>query len=193
MNLVAKEYVAAQLDDDGVLVLSEMAGAADELQEALLVNPFDVDEVADALHRALQMPRDERRARMSALRHRVRANDVRVWVERFLDASERAGLRARNTVASPADALQRMLAPWLARRSTVALFLDYDGTLTPIVPRPEDAQLSEAARQTLDQAAPPPNLDILSVSGRALAGAQPRGGGAGLTNVGHHRVVIEGP
>src|SRR5438309_2705212 len=172
MNLVAKEYVAAQLDDDGVLILSEMAGAADELQEALLVNPFDVDEVADALHRALQMPRDERRARMSALRHRVRANDVRAWVDRFLDASERAGLRARSTVASPADALQRMLAPWLARRATVALFLDYDGTLTPIAPRPEDAQLSDAARQTLDQAARTPNLDIVIVSGRALADVQ---------------------
>ena len=193
MNLVAKEYVAAQLDDDGVLVLSEMAGAADELQEALLVNPFDVDEVADALHRALQMPLDERRARMSALRHRVRANDVRVWVERFLDASERAGLRARNTVASPADALQRMLAPWLARRSTVALFLDYDGTLTPIVPRPEDAQLSEAARQTLDQAARTPNLDIVIVSGRALADLQQRVGVPGLTYVGNHGFEIEGP
>jgi len=193
MNLVAKEYVAAQLDDDGVLVLSEMAGAADELQEALLVNPFDVDEVADALHRALQMPRDERRARMSALRHRVRANDVRVWVERFLDASERAGLRARNTVASPADALQRMLAPWLARRSTVALFLDYDGTLTPIAPRPEDAQLSEAARQTLDQAARTPNLDIVIVSGRALSDVQQRVGVPGLTYVGNHGFEIEGP
>src|SRR5436853_1532027 len=193
MNLVAKEYVAAQLDDDGVLILSEMAGAADELQEALLVNPFDVDEVAEALHRALQMPRDERRARMSALRHRVRANDVRAWVERFLEASERAGLRARNTVASPADALQRMLAPWLARRSTVALFLDYDGTLTPIVPRPEDAQLSEAARQTLDQAARTPNLDIVIVSGRALADLQQRVGVPGLTYVGNHGFEIEGP
>src|SRR5437879_11770255 len=193
MNLVAKEYVAAQLDDDGVLVLSEMAGAADELQEALLVNPFDVDEVADALHRALQMPRDERRARMSALRHRVRANDVRVWVERFLDASEPAGLRARNTVASPADALQRMLAPWLARRSTAALFLDYDGTLTPIAARPEDAQLSDAARQTLDQAARTPNLDIVIVSGRALADVQQRVGVPGLTYVGNHGFEIEGP
>jgi len=193
MNLVAKEYVAAQLDDDGVLVLSEMAGAADELQEALLVNPFDVDEVADALHRALQMPLDERRARMSALRHRVRANDVRVWVERFLDASERAGLRARNTVASAADAVQRMLAPWLARRSTVALFLDYDGTLTPIVPSPEDAQLSEAARQALEQAARTPNLDIVIVSGRALADVQQRVGVPGLTYVGNHGFEIEGP
>jgi len=193
MNLVAKEYVAAQLDDDGVLILSEMAGAADELQEALLVNPFDVDEVADALHRALQMPRDERRARMSALRHRVRANDVRAWVDRFLDASERAGLRARSTVASPADALQRMLAPWLARRATVALFLDYDGTLTPIAARPEDAQLSDAARQTLDQAARTPNLDIVIVSGRALADVQQRVGVPGLTYVGNHGFEIEGP
>src|SRR2546422_8557797 len=83
-----------------------MAGAADELQEALLVNPFAVDEVTDALHRALSMPVDERHARMSALRHRVRANDVRAWVARFLDATERAALRARSTVASPADALR---------------------------------------------------------------------------------------
>src|SRR2546430_12121255 len=130
---------------------------------------------------------------MSARRHRGRANGVRAWVERFLDGGERAGLRARNTVASPADALQRMLAPWLARRSTVALFLDYDGTLTPIAPRPEDAQLSEVARQTLDQAARTPNLDIVIVSGRALADVQQRVGVPGLTYVGNHGFEIEGP
>ncbi len=193
MNLVAKEYVAAQLDDDGVLVLSEMAGAADELQEALLVNPFAVDEVTDALHRALSMPVDERHARMSALRHRVRANDVRAWVARFLDATERAALRARSTVASPADALQRTLTRWLARRATVVLFLDYDGTLTPITVRPEDARLSEAARQTLDQAARTPNLDIVIVSGRALADVRDMVGVPALTYVGNHGFEIEGP
>src|SRR5262249_48950864 len=68
MNLVAKEYVAAQLEDDGVLILSELAGAAEELQEAVQVNPFDVDAVAEALDVALSMPDDGRRARMSALR-----------------------------------------------------------------------------------------------------------------------------
>src|SRR5204862_268023 len=107
--------------------------------------------------------------------------------------SERGGLRARNTVASPADAVQRMLAPWLALRSTVALFLDYDGTLTPIVPSPEDAHLSEAARQSLEQAARTPNLDIVIVSGRALADVQQRVGVPGLTYVGNHGFEIEGP
>src|SRR5204862_216586 len=135
------ERLAARAAPGGDATVAEILGVdrldyTEGIHEGLLVNPFDVEEVADALHRALQMPLDERRARMSALRHRVRANDVRVWVERFLDASERAGLRARNTVASAADAVQRMLAPWLARRSTVALFLDYDGRLTPIVRSP---------------------------------------------------------
>jgi trehalose 6-phosphate synthase/phosphatase len=193
MNLVSKEYVAAQLEDDGVLILSELAGAADELQEALLVNPFDIEDVAEALHRALAMPADERRARMSALRHRVRANDVQAWVGRFLDAAERAAERARATVASPADAIRRVLAPWLGRRPTVALFLDYDGTLTPIAPRPEDARLSEAARQTLDQAARTPNLDTVIVSGRSLADIREMVGVPALTYVGNHGFEIEGP
>src|SRR6185295_18786618 len=88
MNLVAKEYVAAQLEDNGVLIISEMAGAAEELQEALIVNPFDIDAVADALDRALSMPSDERRARMSALRDRIRTRDVHAWVRGFLEAAE---------------------------------------------------------------------------------------------------------
>jgi trehalose 6-phosphate synthase/phosphatase len=193
MNLVAKEYVACQLENDGVLVLSEMAGAAEELQEALLVNPFDIEALADALHRALSMPDDERRARMSALRDRVRTNDVHTWVRRFLDAAEAAVVRARTAVASPADATRRQLAPWLAQRPTVALFLDYDGTLTPIAPRPEDARLPEAARQTLDQAARTPNLDTIIVSGRSLADIREMVGLPGLTYVGNHGFEIEGP
>src|SRR5204862_27986 len=168
MNLVAKEYVAAQLENDGVLILSEMACAAEELQEALLVNPLDIESVAGALHRALSMPDDERRARMSALRDRVRANDVQAWVTRFVEAAEAATARARATVASPADAISRRLAGWLAQRPTVALFLDYDGTLTPLAPRPEGAILSEPARQILQQAARTPNLDTVIVSGRSI-------------------------
>ena len=193
MNLVAKEYVAAQLENDGVLILSEMAGAADELQEALLVNPFDVDAVADALHRALTMSEDERRARMSALRDRVRGGDVRVWVSRFVAAAEGAADRSRRAVASPAEAVERRLAPWLAQRPAVALFLDYDGTLTPFTARPDDAQLSDAARQTLAEAARTPNLDIVIVSGRSLDDIRQRVGIAGFTYVGNHGFEMEGP
>jgi trehalose 6-phosphate synthase/phosphatase len=86
MNLVAKEFVACRGDEDGVLVLSEFAGAAAELDGALTVNPYDVDGCAEAYHRALAMPRDERRARMRRLRARVRAYDVHAWSAGFLEA-----------------------------------------------------------------------------------------------------------
>lgn len=86
MNLVAKEFVASRTDGDGVLVLSEFAGAADELTDAILVNPYDVDGMADAIHQALLLPRDERRARMSALRGRVMTHDVHAWADGFLGA-----------------------------------------------------------------------------------------------------------
>jgi trehalose 6-phosphate synthase/phosphatase len=88
MNLVAKEFVACRTDEDGVLVLSEFAGAADELTDALLVNPYDVDALADALHQALLMPGPERRRRMRALRSQVFANDVHRWTSSFLSALE---------------------------------------------------------------------------------------------------------
>jgi trehalose 6-phosphate synthase len=89
MNLVAKEYVAAQdRYDPGVLVLSRFAGASFELGDALIVNPFDVDEVAAALHAALTMPLDERIARWTSMMDVLRRNTITVWREQFLDALE---------------------------------------------------------------------------------------------------------
>jgi trehalose 6-phosphate synthase/phosphatase len=86
MNLVAKEFVASRVDDDGVLLLSEFAGAADELVDALIVNPYDVEGVAAAMHRALTMPAEERGRRMRALRAQVAAHDVHRWADAFLSA-----------------------------------------------------------------------------------------------------------
>ena len=84
MNLVAKEYVTTRLDGDGVLVLSEFAGAADELTDAVLVNPHDEAALRDAIMTAVEMHRHERRARMERLREVVRLSDVRGWAEQFL-------------------------------------------------------------------------------------------------------------
>lgn len=86
MNLVAKEYVAARFDEDGVLVLSEFTGSADELRAALLINPHDIDGLKDAILRAVEMPRPERRKRMRSLRKRVRENDVNHWADSFISA-----------------------------------------------------------------------------------------------------------
>lgn len=92
MNLVAKEYIAAQDDDDpGVLVLSRFAGAAEDLVEALIVNPYDTEEVANAIQRGLEMSKDERQERQKALMARVRQRDVANWRKAFLTMLGRSG------------------------------------------------------------------------------------------------------
>jgi trehalose 6-phosphate synthase len=94
MNLVAKEYVAAQDErNPGVLVLSKFAGAAEDLREALIVNPFNIEEMAENLQKALQMPLAERRRRHRSLMKRVRQHDARNWQSSFLDVLEDLPLR----------------------------------------------------------------------------------------------------
>jgi trehalose 6-phosphate synthase len=95
MNLVAKEYCAANVTEDGVLIMSEFAGTAAQMQkEALLVNPYDVEEVAETIAIACEMPVDERRRRMRALRRMVRKNDIFWWVDAFLNAGFARDLKA---------------------------------------------------------------------------------------------------
>jgi trehalose 6-phosphate synthase/phosphatase len=86
MNLVAKEFVASQTGDPGVLLLSRLAGAAETMREALFVNPYDVEKTADQIHLALKMPLEERRTRIAALQAREKRNDVHAWVASFLGA-----------------------------------------------------------------------------------------------------------
>jgi trehalose-6-phosphate synthase len=95
MNLVCKEFVAARDDEQGVLVLSRFAGAAREMPEALIVNPYHVEETADALHRALTMPPAEQRERMASLRSTVREFNVYRWAGRMLTDAARWRLRQR--------------------------------------------------------------------------------------------------
>jgi trehalose 6-phosphate synthase len=91
MNLVAKEYAASHIDGDGVLVLSEFAGAADELTDAVLVNPHDDRALQRAIVTAVEMHRHERRGRMSGLRDQIRKSDVQGWADRFLAQLAAAG------------------------------------------------------------------------------------------------------
>lgn len=95
MNLVAKEYVAARPDLDGVLVLSRFTGVARELEEALQVNPYAVDELANALHLALSMDASERRARMGALRDTIARNNIYRWAGKIVSALGRIAARRR--------------------------------------------------------------------------------------------------
>jgi trehalose-6-phosphate synthase len=102
MNLVAKEFVAARDDDDGVLILSTFAGASRELIEALLVNPYDISETAAAIRQALRMDRDERRERMRLMRRTVKENNVYRWAGRML--MDAARVRQRQQLRSRTEA-----------------------------------------------------------------------------------------
>jgi trehalose 6-phosphate synthase len=101
MNLVAKEYVASRIDNRGVLVLSEFAGAADELPSAIRINPHDIDGMKDSIMRAIEMPSAEQGRRMRALRKKVIESDVARWSRSFLDALD-AARRGRRDVGTHA-------------------------------------------------------------------------------------------
>jgi trehalose 6-phosphate synthase len=95
MNLVAKEYCACRIEEDGVLILSQFAGAAEQLRrDALLVNPYDVEQVADTILKAFRMSAAERRARMKRMRRVVRSENVFWWVDSFLKAGARLAGRS---------------------------------------------------------------------------------------------------
>ncbi len=85
MNLVAKEFIAARTDGDGVLLLSQYTGAARELTDALLINPYDTDQLADAMLQAFHMPEKERRQRMARMRAQVEKNNIYVWGRKIFE------------------------------------------------------------------------------------------------------------
>jgi trehalose 6-phosphate synthase/phosphatase len=168
MNLVAKEFVAARPDGDGVLVLSEFAGAAAELSEALRVNPFDIERTAEVFYRALTMREEERRTRMEVLRERVMSYDVHGWARAFVSQLERTSAAAASLQVSPRAALRRAVE--IARSaSRLVLLLDYDGTLVPFVPTPELAIPDEELVDLLRRLAARPHTDVHVVSGRKRA------------------------
>jgi trehalose 6-phosphate synthase/phosphatase len=161
MNLVAKEYVASRIDEDGVLVLSEFAGAAAELREAVLVNPYDIEGTAATLASALAMPADERRSRMRALRAHVRTADVHGWAQSFIDALVADPTRPRTARPTPeADlgaAIERLRA-----LDGLTVLLDYDGTLVPHVAMPDLATPDAVVKRLLTKLAARASVHVVS-------------------------------
>jgi trehalose 6-phosphate synthase/phosphatase len=165
MNLVAKEFVASRVDQDGVLLLSEFAGAAEELGDAVLVNPYDVESMMSAMRRALRMDRAERAAHMRALRAAVLPRDVHQWAQRFIATLQDVRL------AEPADARPAPLpldatVRQLREADALVLLLDYDGTLVPLMPRPEQAVPDPELKGLLQQLAERAGTAVHIVSGR---------------------------
>ena len=136
MNLVAKEFIASRTDEDGVLILSEFTGAASELGEALIVNPYDIDAMADAIKHAIEMKKKERIIRMRAMRMRVFSHDVHTWANSFIEKLQSI------IPGKHVDLFQNeiFLAEQIIQKKgkeNLILLLDYDGTLVPYQNRPE--------------------------------------------------------
>ncbi|HEX5241208.1 MAG TPA: bifunctional alpha,alpha-trehalose-phosphate synthase (UDP-forming)/trehalose-phosphatase, partial [Candidatus Limnocylindrales bacterium] len=173
MNLVAKEFVASRSDEDGVLVLSEFAGAAAELVGALIVNPYDLDGVADAIAAAIEMPREERRRRMASLRARVLRHDVTAWARDILAALDAEGRRRLGgattvppTLETPPTSKPSAVAAAAPAEGPLACILDYDGTLVPFQDRPSDARPDVEILRVLTTLASLPEVSVDVVTGR---------------------------
>ncbi|WP_122941262.1 bifunctional alpha,alpha-trehalose-phosphate synthase (UDP-forming)/trehalose-phosphatase [Brachybacterium sp. EE-P12] len=176
MNLVAKEYVASRPDLRGVLVLSEFAGAADELRAAVLVNPHDIDELKAAILKALAMPVEEQEEAMRSLRHQVMENDVQTWAHDFLDHLGHVGAEAQAAVPSvrlrgdePSDpaAVDEALRTF-SDVPRLLIATDFDGVLAPIVEDRDAVQPDAEALAALRDLAELPGVAVALVSGRAL-------------------------
>lgn len=182
MNLVAKEYVASQIDNCGVLILSELAGAAEELEGALLVNPYDVECFADRIHDALVMPDLEKRSRMKVLRSHVEEHDVYKWIQDILDHIAEISSIKSERKRYLFDALDQVSL------KNLFLFLDYDGTLTPIAETPEEAFLSSGLRTILAELKQ--HMPIAIITGRKLEEIKRLVGIDDLVYAGNHGAEI---
>ena len=166
MNLVAKEFVAARTDEDGVLLLSEFAGAAAEMGEAIHINPYDQERLAAKINDALAMPESERKARMRALRSRVLTHDVHRWAESFISALEKTEPRVRASRLPTSPAALADIVEQMRDAERALLILDYDGTLVPFAPTPDEAAPDPELLDLLRALAERPGMRVHIISGR---------------------------
>jgi len=188
MNLVCKEFIASRHDEQGVLILSELAGAAKELHNALIINPTDTQEVADAIHQSLTMPVQEQRTRMRQMRHHLQNHNVFRWNHDFLQA-------INQTQQHRPEMETDLSLPAFLRSFSEAdrrlLLLDFDGTLAPIVDHPADARPSPALCQALGELAG--SSDVVVISGRNRAFLETIFTGIPLYLVAEHGAFLKKP
>ena len=167
MNLLAKEFVASRTSQTGVLILSELIGAASELSEALLVNPIDSEEVAHAINRALIMPVSEQNQRMISMQHRLQEYDVVKWVDDFLE-------QLYNTKKEQQRQAIKLLTPEITKKilqqykdaKKRCILLDYDGTLSPFTILPSAAEPDLNLVELLKLLSAEEQNEVVIISGR---------------------------
>lgn len=152
MNLVSKEFVASQNDNPGVLILSEMAGAAAELGEAILVNPTDAQEVAGAIYQAIKMPVKEKEEKIRRMQARISEYDVFAWARDVVNSVRRIKNEQENLKVKFFNSrIQKSISDLYKRSQKAIFFFDYDGTLVPLRRYPEEAIPEDKTLKILDE------------------------------------------
>lgn len=166
MNLVAKEYVASR-KDQGVLILSELAGAASELGEALLVNPLDPEDVSRAILEALDMPLEIQREKLTVLQNRLKEYSVNHWIADFLkQLNETKSVQALQEAKHVSNHVESHILDTFAVSKKRLLLFDYDGTLVAFSKHPRLAVPNEAVMKLLEKVSQDPDTEVAVISGR---------------------------
>ncbi|MBW1715161.1 MAG: bifunctional alpha,alpha-trehalose-phosphate synthase (UDP-forming)/trehalose-phosphatase [Deltaproteobacteria bacterium] len=167
MNLIAKEYLATKTDGQGVLVLSEMAGAAKELGEAIIINPNNREQAVEALEQALTMPKKEQEGRNRVMQKRIQRYSVVRWAREFIDMLARTKELQKEMHGKilTYEMEMRLLSDYHKAKRRL-LLLDYDGTLIPFFDRPEKARPAHEHLELLRNLAANPKNEVVLLSGR---------------------------
>jgi trehalose 6-phosphate synthase/phosphatase len=193
MNLVAKEFIACQRENAGILILSEFAGAAEELFNALLVNPYDTAAVAATLTEALAMPTEEKRSRILPMRERVMRYDARHWARSFIDDLMSGPIRDARRVETDIREAREQVGQALSAGRQIALFLDYDGTLREIELDPRAATPNAGIQTLLHRLGQQPNVDVTVISGRSQEDLEAFLGGHRFRLIAEHGASLRAP
>ena len=191
MNLIAKEYVATRKDGRGVLILSEMAGASQELGEAIIINPNNKEEIAEALKQALEMPKEEQARRIQIMQRRPEQYDVVRWGEDFLSqllSVKEAQNRFNAKIIGP-DIREQLIRDY-EKAKRRAIFLDYDGTLVPLAWHAEWAKPGDETLSLIKSLSQDPKTEVVLISGRDKKTLQKWFGGLSIALVAEHGAWI---
>tara|TARA_E500000331_G_scaffold344409_1_gene380614 strand:- start:498 stop:2675 length:2178 start_codon:yes stop_codon:yes gene_type:complete len=167
MNLVCKEYVASRLDKKGVLILSEMAGASKELSDAIIVNPNDIHQLVEAMHKALTMPEELQIESMTSMQKSLKRYNIHAWVKLFMDElanvkKEQSHLKTRLID----NQLSAEIKHAYKQSKERLIFLDYDGTLVGFNENPDDSKPDQELIEILYYLTKNKNNHIVIISGR---------------------------
>ena len=167
MNLVAKEYIATRTDQSGVLILSEMAGSANEMHESLLINPNNFEQIAESLKQAINMPLEEQQERNAPMQERLARYNVEKWAQDFMDSLLAHKKQDPPYVASrlTLDLTNTLMKKYREANSRI-LFLDYDGTLAGFKNDPQKATPDKELIELLDAINAQKRTDTFIISGR---------------------------